>query len=199
MTITDEQILNFITKVIAPSALGLGGHYLKRKLLDNVGDEANDVLDEIGVISSEMKSLTDETRFKRFLLFRSKNEKGGNKTTSVILEEVKPPFASVYHDYQKLKMDGYYADMVKDVVSSGKVVIQTAAMPKDALLRRIYEAENICSSKVFLLCNTKKYLYYASISTKDKGDLTSFERNKVELRMEKIRGIFEKYRAAIGD
>ncbi len=199
MTITDEQILNFVLRVVAPSALGLGGHYLKKKLLDKVGDEASDLLDGIGSITAEMKEITHETKYKRFLLFRSENKKGGNKTTSVILEEFVRPFKSVYGDYQNLTVDGQYSELLQKVVVGHTVTIVTAEMEEGAMLRRIYEAENIHGSQVFLVCNTKKWLYYASIATMDNGELTKHEKNKVELSKGKIKGVFEKYRDKIGD
>jgi len=126
MTITDEQILNFVLRVVAPSALGLGGHYLKKKLLDKVGDEASDLLDGIGSITAEMKDVTHETKYKRFLLFRSQNTKKGNKTTSVILEEFVRPFKSVYGDYQGLDIDFEYSEMLQKVIAGQVVRVVTS-------------------------------------------------------------------------
>lgn len=198
MNISDEQILNFILRVIAPSVLGAGGHYLRKKLIDKA-EEVNDLFEGIGVVTAEMKEVTHETKYKRFLLFRSQNTKGGNKTTSVILEEFMRPFKSVYNDYQNLEVDSEYRDLLQRIATGQTAQVVTAELPKEAMLRRIYEAEGICGSQVFMICNTKKWVYYASMATMDASEITKSEKNKVELSKGKIKTIFEKYRKVIGD
>lgn len=191
MNITDEQILNFISKVLFPLTLSAGGHFLKKKF-DRAKDES-DLLNEVGVIVSEIKDLLHETNVQRFLVFRSKiNEKP--RKASCILEDYRKPFRSVYYDYKDIEADTDYMQLLFTMERNEMVTVITSKLPNDAVLKRIYEAEGVKYSCIFQLHKTKHYLYYASAATnEDIKEYNKTTKNKVELTRGKIKSILEKY------
>lgn len=191
MNITEEQVFNFISKVLLPLTLSAGGHFLKKKF-DQVKDET-DLLNEVGVIVSEIKDLLHETNVQRFLVFRSKiNEKP--RKASCILEDYRKPFRSVYYDYQNIEADANYTILLAVLEQNEVKSIVTSKLPEDSVLKRIYEAEGVKYSCVFQLHKTKNYLYYASAATnEDIKEYNKTTKNKVEITRGKIRSILEKY------
>lgn len=193
MNITDEQILNFLYKVFLPSVLGAGGHLLKKKLLNNNSKEA-DLLGDIGIITSEIRDVLSETPVQRFLVFRV-NIDGKNRKTSCILEDFRKPFKSVYYDYQNLDLDADYAKMIEAVKNDVVQTIVTSEMNKNSVLKRIYEAEGVRYSCVFLIHKSKEYIYYASAATSENiQEYSKLAKNRIELTRGKIKAIFEKHR-----
>ena len=191
MNITDEQILNFISKVLFPLTLSAGGHFLKKKF-DRAKDES-DLLNEVGVIVSEVKDLLHETSVQRFLIFRSKIDEKPRKA-SCILEYYRKPFRSVYYDYRDIEADTDYSLLLAALDQNEVKTVVTSKLPNDSVLKRIYEAEGVKYSCVFQLHKTKHYLYYASAATnEDIKEYNKATKNKVELTRGKIRSILEKY------
>ncbi len=146
MNITDEQILNFISKVVLPLTLSAGGHFLKKKL-DSAKDES-DLLNEVGVIVSEVKDLLHETSVQRFLIFRSKIDEKPRKA-SCILEDYKKPFRSVYYDYQGIEADTDCLQLLAALEQNEVRTVITSKLPNNSVLKRIYEAEGVKYSCVF--------------------------------------------------
>ena len=191
MNITDEQILNFISKVLFPLTLSAGGHFLKKKF-DRAKDES-DLLNEVGVIVSEVKDLLHETSVQRFLIFRSKIDEKPRKA-SCILEDYRKPFRSVYYDYRDIEADTDCSLLLAALDQNEVKTVVTSKLPNDSVLKRIYEAEGVKYSCVFQLHKTKHYLYYASAATnEDIKEYNKATKNKVELTRGKIRSILEKY------
>ena len=191
MNITDEQILNFISKVLFPLSMSAGGHFLKKKF-ERAKDES-DLLNEVGIIVSEIKDLLHETNVQRFLVFRSKiNEKP--RKASCILEDYRKPFRSVYYDYKDIQADTDYALLLTALAQNEVKSIVTSKLDEDSILKRIYEAEGVKYSCIFQLHKTKDYLYYASAATSEEiKEYNKATKNKVELTRGKIKGILEKY------
>lgn len=191
VSINEEQIMNFVSKVLLPLTLSAGGHFLKKKF-DQSKDET-DLFNEVGIIVSEVKDLLNETNVQRFLMFRSKiNEKP--RKASCVLEDYRKPFRSVYYDYQNIEADADYTLLLAALEQNEVKTVLTSKLPNNSVLRRIYEAEGVKYSCIFQLHKTKTYLYYASAATND--DIKEYNKatkNKVELTRGKIKGILEKY------
>lgn len=171
--------------------MSAGGHFLKKKF-ERAKDES-DLLNEVGVIVSEVKDLIHETSVQRFLIFRSKiNEKP--RKASCILEDYKKPFRSVYYDYQGIEADTDYLQLLAALDQNEVRMVVTSKLSNDSVLKRIYEAEGVKYSYVFQLHKTKHYLYYASAETnEDIKEYNKSTKNKVEITRGKIKGILEKY------
>lgn len=187
MMITEDQIETAL-KVLSPIASGLFLQWLKRRS----EEEGSDLLAEIGKITTEMKLVVKNTPAERFLIFRSQNQK--NRTASVILEEYRKLIKSVYSEYQGLTLDADYLAMLERILEGETVKVFTKELPENALLKRIYEAENIECAIVFELHKTKKYLYYASIASTQSDPLAEkISRNEIGIAKDKISKVFQKY------
>lgn len=193
MNITDEQILNFVYKVFLPSVLGAGGHLLKKKLLDKSSND-DDLIGDIGIITSEIRDVLTETPVQRFLVFRVGADKK-NRKESCILEDFRRPFKSVYYDYQDLDLDADYVRMMNEVEKDIVHQIVTSKLENDSILKRIYEAEGVKYSCVFLIYKSKDYMYYASAATSENiQEYSKLAKNRIELTRGKIKSIFEKHK-----
>ena len=163
-----------------------------KKKFDRAKDES-DLLNEVGVIVSEIKDLLHETNVQRFLVFRSKiNEKP--RKASCILEDYRKPFRSVYYDYKNIEADTDSSLLLAALDQHEVTSIVTSKLDEDSILKRIYEAEGVKYSCIFQLHKTKHYLYYASAATNDEiKEYNKTTKNKVELTRGKIKSILEKY------
>lgn len=144
-----------------------------------------------------MSEVVRKTNAGRFMILKTENgggmpHPGSRLYASVIREEVLPPFEPVMEEYQRLRVDGRYVDMLAEVFRHEQQIIETRKM-EGGMLQRLYVKEGVRWSYIFFLHATKNAFYYGSIATDSAdGIISNDDIVTIELAVNKLRNIYKK-------
>lgn len=87
-----------------------------------------------------------------------------------------------------LIVDAAYMNLIVETIAAGKVLANTEAMPKEAMLRKYYEEEKVIESVFYLLSLDSAEMIYCSVATYTKTFLPH-ELARVEMVVDQVRGL----------
>lgn len=168
----------------------------KRKLTE---DFFNDTKEVINII----EEMVENPNVDRVLLFRGGNggsipKVGKDYYIKAIFEAHKDePPRPLLKVYDNVIPDAAYITLLLNLIEHKTQVYDVSAM-QDCLLKKIYESENILGSEVFLLHQTKEYIFYGSVASKHNANFNNDIITKLEIEssVAKLRKIFEKHYAS---
>lgn len=198
---------NTITSIITGILTFLGGTGFA-KLVDLIKDSSNkkylvkltNNLQDLSKIYKIMNEISEKTLDTKVVILKASNGGGIPKPGSemflrVLYSEMKEGEEThSFERYDGLKLDGDYVDMLIDMQKNGLVTKEVENM-QNSLLKRIYLAEGVVYSEIYFLANNKSEIYYCAINTHSKEEkfTTPEKRIEIELAINNLRKIFEKY------
>lgn len=169
----------------------------KKKLQENLVWNMENI-SELHVI---MKELTDSTTVEKFLIFKGSNgggmpKPGNHFYVSVMHEEHKEKNSYDFRtSYKDLLCDAGYISMLLEVINQKKLTVKVDELPNNSILRNIYESEKIQSLDLYFIGIINNSLFFCSVSSlSPNGFETAKDKALIELSVNKIRNIFEKYK-----
>lgn len=169
----------------------------KNKRRKSAEDFFNDTKEVIAILNE----LVTNPAIDRVLLFRGGNggampKIGKDYFLKAIFESHKnPPQVSLLKTYSDIIPDSAYMTMLLNLMEHKWESFDVPQM-NDCLLKKIYIAENIKHAKVFFLHQTKEYIFYGSVATRQ--DNINFDNDilvklQIESSVAKLRKIFERH------
>lgn len=133
-----------------------------------------------------MTKVVRNTEVDRVVIMKAENGGGKPKVgahiyVSAVMEVHKDPTISIVDNYQRLRTDSSYIDLLATLISKGCVKYSVSEL-NNSLLKTIYSAENICYSEIYYLYATDEAIFYCSFAT-SKPD-TKFEASSTALAIE---------------
>jgi len=112
-----------------------------------------------------LSSILHQTTANRVLLLKCENGGGvpgpmSEVYSSVLIERHDDRIDSVADKWQRIQVDGWYAQLMSDIIRHGHAVRRTMDMSEESALRAVYEAQGVDHSEVFHL---------ATVATTRKG------------------------------
>lgn len=165
----------------------------KRKLTE---DFFNDTKEVISII----EELVENSNIDRVLLFRGGNggsvpKIGKDYYIKATFEAHKvEPQRSLLKVYDNIIPDVAYITLLLNLIENKNEFFVVDSMA-DCLLKKIYGAENVVAAEVFLLHQTKEYIFYCSVASKTNAAFHEDIMTKIEIEsaISKLRKIFEKH------
>lgn len=194
--IVDNFVIIFSAILSGSLGLKIFDYLTKKNKKKLVQDFFYDTKEVISII----EELVEDQNIDRVLLFRGGN---GGSTPKVgkdfyikaIFEAHKnPPHKSLLKIYENVIPDAEYITLLINLLQNKKTFIIVNTM-QDSLLKQVYQAEEIVASEIFLLHQTKEYVFYGSVASKHNPDFNSniLTRLAIESAITKLRKIFEKH------
>lgn len=165
----------------------------KRKLTEDFFNDTKEVI-------SIMEDLVKNPNIDRVLLFRGGNggstpKIGKDYYIKAIFEAHKDePARSLLKVYDNVIPDAAYISLLLHLIENKFEVFIVNDM-QECLLKKIYIAENIVAAEVFLLHQTKEYVFYGSVASKNNINFNQDIITKLEIESAtaKLRKIFERH------
>lgn len=203
-----NSILTFLGGSLGVKALEYWVERRKSKKYDNSSTGIIEGFDDISNIYFQMDRIIETTNAERVLLFKGSNGGGlpmaGSEFYTKAIHQSTDGDESfdLVSRFNTVLIDGNYANMLRDIVTSGFVRLKVSEMP-DCLLKRIYIDEGVKYSEVYYLVSKglvdkkKKFeIFYMSIAThtQDNFDNNS-DRLNIQFCVDNIRKTFQKYKS----
>ncbi len=175
--------------------------YRRRKFEAKIdmGQNAKD----IGEVLKIMKYIVAGTMYDRVIIFMGEDSAGilaagKNLYITAQYEEVdgtNERLHPIIDDIQRWKADPPYYDLYSEMLTKGKVVIKTDAMPQSKL-KDIYLTQGVKISKVYHLMTTKdsSKVFYCSIASTATDETSSEDRFLIESSVDKLIEIFRRHK-----
>lgn len=195
----DSIIGHVVSLLSGAAALKLLDHFLKKKAGNTKDLYFN--LSKLQELHAVMESVVKETGADRFLILKGSNGGGLPKPGS-------PFFVSVLHGvdvvngveramakYQQIMADAHYLEMLTEILVRESTYMEVSKMP-DSMLKRIYDAEGVRHSIVFIIAKTKTELIYGSIAShsEDCNFQKHTDKINIEIGIGQVRNIFAAYK-----
>lgn len=183
---------------VSVALIGILGKYLEFRWTNRKKGKATiDVIKAVANIYEMMHRVTSETAVQRMVIFKAENGGGKPKVgahiyVSAIMESIRTPVLPIVNEYQRLRADASYIELLSEVVTKGHAAYKSSEMPQ-SLLKTIYLAEKIKYSEVYFLHVTEDAIYYCSVATTEQDDFTEpATALAIQIAIDRISEIFRK-------
>ena len=156
---------------VAVAIVGIISKYLEHRWNSKAAKPkaSTTVIKTVASIYQSMQKVLMSSNVERILILKVENGGGKPKVgahiyASAIMEVQKDPRITVLDNYQRLRADAGYVELLADLLTKEHVIINVSELP-DCLLKTIYKAENIKYSEVYYLHATDEAIYYCSFAT----------------------------------
>lgn len=195
------EIWQLIIAIAGGGALAEGLRWLKELWIakKDKGQLFHLVFEGLTTIYENMSKVLAITPAERFLILKTENgggrpHPGSHLYASVIHEDYIDPMRSVKADYQRLHVDKDYLEMLAEAERTGYVKMSVESMPKESLLKRIYQSEGIVYSEIYFIHQDDIAFYYCSISSTSIQDFDHpLVITTIDLAINNIRNVFKNY------
>lgn len=155
---------------VAVALVGILSKYLERRWdkKNAVVKTSARVIKTIASVYQSMQKALVDTDIERVVILKAENGGGKPKVGAHIyisaIMEVHSINNSILDNYQRLRADSSYVEILSDLISKGKVVIDPTSVD-ESLLKTIYQAEKITYSEIYYLHATEEAIFYCSFAT----------------------------------
>lgn len=143
----------------------------------------------------QLQNILHETSADRVLILKASNggsipRLGAHIYLSALMEVSSKPIRAILNDFQNIRADSAYIDLLQTLLKDGSTILKTTEM-KTGQLRNIYESDDIKCARVILLHETPDSVYYLSASTTDGAIDGAHTEVVLDLAVSKIRSILK--------